>query len=63
MEDVEKAHSPLNKQPKDTNDDCAKLKSEIEAIYRYLVKQMAAQQPEQQKQQKHKGKLMHCQCL
>merc|ERR1719242_427617 len=63
MEDVEKAHSPLNKQSKDMSEECAEMKSEIEAIHRYLEKQMAAQEPEQQKQQKHKGKLMHCLCL
>merc|ERR1712228_23239 len=63
MEDVEKAHSPLNKQSNDMSEECAEMKSEIEAIHRYLEKQMAAQEPEQQKQQKHKGKLMHCLCL
>merc|ERR1712110_1358274 len=58
MEEVEKAHSPLNKQSKDNmSDEGVELKSEIEAIHRYLEKQMAAQQsePEQEKQQKHKG--------
>jgi len=66
MEDVEKAHSPLNKQPKNTNDKSfAEIKCEIEAIHRYLEKQMAAQQASsssspsssssgQQQQQKHK---------
>merc|ERR1719361_2380578 len=54
MEDVEKAHSPLNKQSKDMSEECAEMKSEIEAIHRYLEKQTAAQEPEQQKQQKHK---------
>merc|ERR1719242_275125 len=57
MEEVEKAHSPLNKQSKDNmSDEGVELKSEIEAIHRYLEKQMAAQQsePEQEKQQKHK---------
>merc|ERR1712130_182365 len=56
MEDVEKMHSPLNKQPKNTNDNCAELKFEIEAIYRYLEKRMAVttQESEQQQQQKHK---------
>jgi len=60
MEDVEKAHSPLNKQPKNTSDDSfAEIKCEIEAIHRYLEKQMAAQQSSASsstgvQQQKHK---------
>merc|ERR1712176_1238525 len=56
MEDVEMAHSPLNKQPKNTSGDSsfAEIKCEIEAIYRYLEKQMAAQQSSTQ-QNKHKA--------
>merc|ERR1712228_766882 len=39
MEEVEKAHSPLNKQSKDNmGDEGVELKSEIEAIHRYLEK-------------------------
>merc|ERR1719319_1122882 len=58
MEDVEKAHSPLNKQPKNTNGDSsfAEIKCEIEAIHRYLEKQMAAQQHEQSSTQQNKHK-------